>query len=129
MTKENVNKGLCDDCGKRGKCMNLCEKAERYANLDWVDWGDRVELRDKPDVENWDDDELMSGPIILDDMDWQAIKKAGLSDRQAQAIYLRYWKNMSIEQTADAMQIKKGAAYEHIRRGKAKINAILKTHK
>lgn len=62
---EKINKtdmlGFCSKCEKRDTCKKLCEKAEKYVNQDWYDFGtlDYVNIRD---AENMNISEYETGP-------------------------------------------------------------------
>lgn len=62
---EKINKtdmlGFCAKCEKRDTCKRLCEKAEKYVNQDWYDFGtlDYVNIRD---AENMNISEYEIGP-------------------------------------------------------------------
>jgi len=57
----------------------------------------------------------------------EALEK--ISQRQREVLHLTFYENMTIEQTAELLQISIGTARQHYQRGKANLSRILSAHR
>jgi len=131
-------KDLCKNCPKKPECTKLCEKASKYVNQDYVrkssyvkrevDYGEMITLSFLADSSTLTHQEMINSDFPLGNSELYHIKKANLTTRQYQCLYLYYWSRYNQKDIAKKLKIAQQSVSKHIKRAKAKILKLLKNN-